>query len=169
MEYLGLSVAQLGVMSERRLDRMINPLVSGMPAFLAEQGGVSSGFMIAQYTALSLTGENRRLASPAALDAGVTSGLQEDMLCHATPSALKTVGIVDNVRYILAIELLAAIQASGFRAHTFAPLTERMLESMRLIFPPYSDDRPLGEEIETLTALLSERAPGYWENEHADS
>lgn len=164
MEYLGQSVAQLGVMSERRLDRMINPLVSGLPAFLAEQGGASSGFMIAQYTALSLTGENRRLASPAALDAGVTSGLQEDMLCHATPSALKTASIVDNTRYILAIELLAAVQASRFLAPAPAPATARMLRAFGQVFAPYTDDRPLGEEIEAMMRLLKDQAPGYWDN-----
>jgi histidine ammonia-lyase len=163
VEYLGLSVAQLGVISERRLDRMVNPLVSEMPAFLAQQGGDSSGFMIAQYTALSLTGDNRRLASPAALDGGVTSGLQEDLLCHATSSALKTVKIVDNVRHILAIELLAAMQASGYAVHELAPTTTRMVKSVRQYFKPYNDDRPLGQEIESMATFLTEKSPGFWD------
>jgi histidine ammonia-lyase len=163
VEYLGLSVAQLGVISERRLDRMVNPLVSEMPAFLAQQGGNSSGFMIAQYTALSLTGDNRRLASPAALDGGVTSGLQEDLLCHATSSALKTGRIVDNVRHILAIELLAAMQASGYAIHALAPATTRMVKSVRQYFKPYNDDRPLGEEIERMATFLTEKVPGFWD------
>jgi len=162
MEYLGLSVAQLGAMSERRLDRMINPLLNDLPAFLAAPGGASSGFMIAQYTALSLTGENRRLAAPAALDAGVTSGLQEDMLCHATPSALKTFAIVNNVRYLLSIELLAAIQASMFSTHAFAPVTRQMIKALQKVVQPYNDDRPLSDDIEILAALLNTKSPGFW-------
>ncbi|MFP3608267.1 aromatic amino acid lyase, partial [Paraburkholderia sp. SIMBA_053] len=74
-------------------------------------GGTCSGFMIAQYTAASLVAQNRRLALPASLDGGITSGLQEDHLCHATPAALKALEIVDNAGRIVAIELLAAAQA----------------------------------------------------------
>jgi len=84
---LAVGVAEMAAMAERRLDRLVNPLVSGLPAFLATDGGAGSGFMIAQYTALSLVAENRRLAAPASLDGGVTSGLQEDHLSHATPGA----------------------------------------------------------------------------------
>jgi histidine ammonia-lyase len=85
MDHMAVAVAELGMISERRLDRMLNPLVSGLPAFLAQSGGTASGFMIAQYAAVSLVAENRRLAAPASLDGGITSALQEDMLCHATP------------------------------------------------------------------------------------
>ena len=82
---LGIAVAELAAMSERRVDRLVNPLVSGLPAFLAADDGAGSGFMIAQYTAVSLVADNRRLAAPASLDGGVTSGLQEDHLepCHS--------------------------------------------------------------------------------------
>jgi len=114
MDQIGLVVAQLGMHSESRLARLINPLVSGLPAFLAQDGGVASGFMIAQYVAVSLVGENRRLAAPAGLDGGSTSALQEDMLCHATPAALKALQILDNARQIIAIELLAACQGYDF-------------------------------------------------------
>ncbi len=85
---LGIAVAELAAMSERRIDRLVNPLVSKLPAFLAPDSGVDSGFMIAQYTAVALVAENRRLAAPASLDGGITSGLQEDHLSHATPAAL---------------------------------------------------------------------------------
>src|SRR6201996_2907049 len=74
-------------------------------------GWTGSGFMIAQYTAASLVAQTRRLALPASLDGGITSGLQEDHLCHATPAALKALEIVDNTGRIVAIELLAAAQA----------------------------------------------------------
>ena len=82
---LGIAVAEPAAMSERRIDRLVNPLVSGLPAFLAADSGAGSGFMIAQYTALSLGAENRRRAAPASLDGGVTSGLQEDHLAKRPP------------------------------------------------------------------------------------
>ena len=108
---LGTAVAEMAAMSERRLDRLVNPLVSNLPAFLATDDGAGSGFMIAQYTAVSLAADNRRLAAPASLDGGITSGLQEDHLSHATPAALKLLKIIDNAQFIVAIELLAAAQA----------------------------------------------------------
>jgi histidine ammonia-lyase len=108
---LGIAVAELSAMAERRVDRLVNPLLSNLPAFLATDDGAHSGFMIAQYTATSLVADNRRLAAPASLDGGVTSGLQEDHLSHATPGALKLLKIIDNAEIILAIELLAASQA----------------------------------------------------------
>ncbi len=107
MDTLGIAVAEMAAMAERRIDRLVNPHVSGLPAFLAADSGVASGFMIAQYTAASLVALNRRLASPASLDGGITSGLQEDHLTHATPAALKALQILDNAEHILAIELLA--------------------------------------------------------------
>lgn len=163
MEYMGTAVAQLGVMAERRLDRLLNPLVSGLPPFLAQGSGVASGFMIAQYTALSLTGDNRRLAAPAALDAGVTSGLQEDMLCHATPSALKAGQIVRNTRYILAIELVAALQACDGLTGSMAPRTAQLHQRLRQHLPPYHDDRPLHEDLDRASELLHsfEKIPTY--------
>src|SRR6202166_5130008 len=81
---LGIAVAEMAAMSERRVDRLVNPLVSSLPAFLATDGGAGSGFMIAQYTAVSLVAENRRLAAPASLDGGGTSGLQAGHLSPAT-------------------------------------------------------------------------------------
>ena len=108
MDSLATAIAQVAAMAERRLDRLVNPLVSGLPAFLAEPGGTCSGFMIAQYTAASLVAQNRRLAMPASLDGGITSGLQEDHLCHATPAALKALEIVDNAGRIVAIGRIPA-------------------------------------------------------------
>ncbi|MFP4906138.1 aromatic amino acid lyase, partial [Paraburkholderia sp. BR14261] len=111
MDSLATAIAQVAAMAERRLDRLVNPLVSGLPAFLAHACGTRSGFMIAQYTAASLVAQNRREAAPASLDGGVTSGLQEDHLCHATPAALKALAVIENSNRILGIELLAAAQA----------------------------------------------------------
>jgi histidine ammonia-lyase len=135
---------------------LVNPLQSGLPAFLASDSGAGSGFMIAQYTAVSLAGDNRRLAAPASLDGGVTSGLQEDFLVHATPAALKLLKILDNAEFILGIELLAAVQAydlqSGGPAR--APNTDIVYRAVRHRIPHYRDDRPLSGDIERARDLI---------------
>jgi histidine ammonia-lyase len=157
---LGIAVAELAAMSERRIDRMVNPLVSGLPSFLAADGGASSGFMIAQYTAVSLVAQNRRLAAPASLDGGVTSGLQEDHLAHATPAALKLLEILDNAESILGIELLAAAQAYDLQSGALAraPRTDLVYRAVRGQIPHYRDDRPLAADIERARLLIQGRA-----------
>jgi histidine ammonia-lyase len=161
MDQMAVAMAELGLNSERRLDRMVNPLVSGLPAFLAQPGGTASGFMIAQYTAVSLVGENRRLAAPSSLDGGITSGLQEDMLCHATPAALKALDIVGNVQKILAIELLAACQSYDLLEIGMkpAPRTRALYAALRGVIAAYADDRPLGEDIAAAATFIDERTP----------
>ena len=159
---LALSLAQIGMMSERRIDRLVNPLVSGLPGFLARDAGENSGFMIAQYTASALCSENRRLAAPASTDGGVTSGLQEDFLAHPTAAANKLMGIIANFEYILAIELMAAAQAHDLRSGEAAraPGTELIHHFVRQHIAPYADDRPLGDDIEALRqAIRAENAP----------
>ncbi len=153
---LGIAVAELAAMSERRLDRLVNPLVSDLPAFLAVDNGAGSGFMIAQYTAVSLAADNRRLAAPASLDGGVTSGLQEDHLSHATPGALKLLKIIDNAEIIVAIELLAAVQAYDLQRDGLARAgrTDAVYRRVRALIPLYRDDRPLGVDIQSVRELL---------------
>jgi histidine ammonia-lyase len=153
---LGIAVAEMAAMAERRVDRLVNPLLSHLPAFLATQEGVGSGFMIAQYTAVSLVGDNRRLAAPASLDGGVTSGLQEDHLSHATPGALKLLKIIDNAQLILAIELLAAAQAYELQpdSRARAAQTDAVYRRVRAVIPQYGDDRPLGADIQAAHDLL---------------
>ncbi len=153
---LGVALAEVAAMSERRIDRLVNPLVSGLAPFLAADGGAGSGLMIAQYTAVSLVAQNRRLAAPASLDGGVTSGLQEDHLCHATPAALKLLKIVDNAELVLAIEMLAAAQAYDLRprGRTQAPGTRRLFDAIRARVPIYLDDRPLGVDIGSVAELM---------------
>jgi histidine ammonia-lyase len=153
---LGIAVAELAAMSERRIDRLVNPLVSGLPAFLASDSGAGSGFMIAQYTAVSLVADNRRLAAPASLDGGITSGLQEDHLCHPTPAALKLLKILDNAEFILGIELLAAVQAYDLQgaAPARAPNTDIVYCAVRSRIPHYRDDRPLARDMERARELI---------------
>jgi len=161
MDSLATAIAQVATMAERRLDRLVNPLVSGLPAFLAEPGGTCSGFMIAQYTAASLVAQNRRLAMPASLDGGITSGLQEDHLCHATPAALKALEIVDNAGRIVAIELLAAAQAYDLQTLDArrAPYTDSLWRSVRGVVPTYRDDRPLADDMAAAFRMIAETAP----------
>lgn len=101
------------LIAERRLDRLVNPHVSGLPAFLVSNPGVNSGMMIAQYVAASLCAQNRQLAQPAVLDNFVTSGLQEDHLSLGTNAALKLHQVLENCTQVLAIEYLLAAQASN--------------------------------------------------------
>jgi histidine ammonia-lyase len=157
---LATALAQVSAMSERRMDRLVNPLVSGLPPFLASDPGSNSGFMIAQYTAAALANENRRLSAPASTDGGITSGLQEDFLAHPTPAANKLLALIDNAEYILAIELMAAAQAHEFLVGTGsrAPGTDAVYKAVRAIVPPYADDRPLSHDIETLRRLVSKAA-----------
>jgi histidine ammonia-lyase len=135
---------------------LVNPLVSGLPAFLASDSGAGSGFMIAQYTAASLVADNRRLAAPASLDGGITSGLQEDHLCHATPAALKLLKILDNAEFIVGIELLAAVQAYDLQgaAPARAPNTDIVYRAVRSGIPHYRDDRPLARDMERARELI---------------
>jgi histidine ammonia-lyase len=156
MDSLATAAAELAAVSERRIDRLVNPLVSGLPAFLAAEGGVFSGYMIIQYTAASLVAENRRLAAPASLDGGITSALQEDILTHATPAADKALSIVSNLQTVLAIELLAAAQAYDVQPQPAAKAvkTGQVYELIRTHIAVYHDDRPLNTDVATLSALI---------------
>jgi histidine ammonia-lyase len=156
MDSLAVAAAEVAAISERRIDRLVNPLVSGLPAFLAGDSGVSSGYMIAQYTAAALTAENRRLAAPASLDGGITSALQEDMLTHATPAAWKVLSILDNLERILAIELLAAAQAYDLQPQKRgkAQRTDALYRRIRTTIPIYGDDRPMNEDFDRMRTVM---------------
>ncbi|WP_275788426.1 HAL/PAL/TAL family ammonia-lyase [Pararhizobium gei] len=156
LDAMTVAIAQISAMSERRIDRLINPLVSGLPAFLAVDPGAGSGFMIAQYTAAALAAENRRLGAPASLDGGITSALQEDFLGHPTAAANKLLAVIDNAEQILGIELAAAVQAHDFRASVAerAAGTDLLYRLVRAALPPYADDRPLGKDLERARDLI---------------
>jgi histidine ammonia-lyase len=162
MDSLATAAAELAAISERRIDRLVNPLVSGLPAFLASGSGVESGFMIIQYTAAALVAENRRLAMPASLDGGITSALQEDILTHATPAAAKALAILDNLETVLAIELAAAAQAYDLQTSSVgkAEMTEALFRRVRHETAFYRDDRPLNVEIRNVQQML--KATAAW-------
>lgn len=156
MDQLAIAAADLAMIAERRIDRLVNPLVSGLPAFLAIERGVCSGFMIAQCAATALVAENRRLAAPASLDGGVTSGLQEDVLAHATPAAAKALAILDNLAQVLAIEALCAAQAYDLqdRTRAIAPRTAAVRRQIRAVIPLYADDHPLNDDFAAMRAVM---------------
>ncbi|WP_263263877.1 histidine ammonia-lyase [Pseudomonas sp. RIT-PI-S] len=154
-DLMALAIAELAGVAERRLDRLINPLVSGLPAFLVARPGVNSGMMIAQYVAAALVGENRQLAQPAVVDNFVTSALQEDHLSLGTSAALKLLKIVQNATQVLAIEYLLAAQAFEFlKAQRFGVGTGYAWQQLREAVPPYDEDRWLAPDIATASRLL---------------
>ncbi|SFN53856.1 histidine ammonia-lyase [Candidatus Pantoea varia] len=154
-DLLAIALAELGSIAERRLDRLVNPLVSGLPPFLVAEPGVNSGMMIAQYVAASLCAENRQLAQPAVLDNYVTSGLQEDHLSLGTGSALKLLKLVSNVDHIIAIEYLLAAQALEFHGESqLAAGTRRAWQHLRQVVECWQQDRWLAPDIARAVAQI---------------
>jgi len=154
-DLLAIAMAEIGSIAERRLDRLVNPHVSGLPAFLVSNPGVNSGMMIAQYVAASLCAQNRQLAQPAVLDNYVTSGLQEDHLSLGTNAALKLHQVLENCTQVLAIEYLLAAQAFEFlKEQRFGVGTDAAWRLLREQVPAYLEDRWLAPDIARAAALL---------------
>lgn len=113
-DFLGIAIAEIANVSERRIERLVNPQLSGLPAFLTPHGGLHSGFMIAQYAAAALVSENKVLAHPASVDSIPSSANQEDHVSMGTIAARKARDILFNAQNVVAIELLSAAQAIDF-------------------------------------------------------
>lgn len=151
-DYAAIAASELGSISERRIERLVNPDLSGLPAFLVSDSGINSGFMIAHVTAVALCGENKILAHPASVDSLPTSGCTEDHVSMGMTAALKLRTITENVRTILIIELLAATQALEF-AKPLQPgeKLRGVYRKVREIVPRLEDDAPFSPMIEDLT------------------
>ncbi|QUY49118.1 histidine ammonia-lyase [Serratia plymuthica] len=161
-DLLAIAIAELGGIAERRIDRLINPLVSGLPAFLVSEPGVNSGMMIAQYVAAALCAENRQLAQPCVVDNYVTSALQEDHLSMGTGAALRLHKALANVNQILAIEYLLAAQAFEFLTqYRFGTGTGRAWQRLRQSVAPYHQDRWLAPDIAASAALIADQGVLY--------
>lgn len=115
LDFLAMAAAELAGISERRVERLVNPVLSGLPPFLINAGGLNSGFMIAQYTAASLVSENKVLCHPASVDSIPSSANQEDHVSMGATAARKARQVIDNVGRVLGLELLTAGQAVDFR------------------------------------------------------
>ena len=152
-DYLALAIAETGALSERRIALLIDSHMSGLPAFLVKDGGVNSGFMMAQVTAAALASENKSHAHPASVDSLPTSANQEDHVSMATFAARRLHTMLDNVADIIAIELLAAAQGIEFhRPKKSSPAIEAVISGLREISPRYEKDRSLSSDIRRVAA-----------------
>jgi histidine ammonia-lyase len=157
LDLMAIVLAQLGSISERRIDRMVNPLTSDLPPFLARSPGLESGFMLAQVSAAALASENKILAHPASVDSIPTSGNKEDFVSMGMAAALKLGPILSNVCAILSIELLTACEAIDRLAPLkTGQLAERARNLVRRVVPPLSHDRPLHRDIARIGDLIAQ-------------
>ncbi|WP_309571962.1 histidine ammonia-lyase [Deinococcus sp.] len=141
IDALKVAVAELGSISERRCEQLLNPALSGLPGFLAPQGGLNSGFMIAQYTAAALVSENKVLAHPASVDTIPTSANQEDHVSMGAHGARQLRAILENVQNVIGIELLCAAQALDFQQLRAGRGAQAAWEHIRAQIPNMTSDR----------------------------
>jgi histidine ammonia-lyase len=158
LDTLAIGLAQLSGITERRVDRLVNPLTSeGLPPFLASDRGLNSGYMIAQYVAAALVSELRLIAHPASVDSIPTSGLQEDYNAMAAASAVKARRAVGLARQVVAIELLLAAQALDFRAPlTPGRGTAAARDAVRRRIAPLRADRYLKGDLDLALTLVQD-------------
>ena len=155
LDFLAIAACDLGSISERRTDRMLDANRSiGLPAFLAFNAGVDSGLMIAQYTQASMVSENKRLAVPSSVDSIPTSAMQEDHVSMGWNAACKLRLAINNLRRILAIEILAATRAIDFRAPlTASPALTKVVAEVRKVVDGPGPDRVLSQEMAKVETL----------------
>ena len=152
---LALAIAEIGALSERRTAMLMDPALSGLPAFLVEHGGLNSGFMIAQVTAAALASENKSLAHPASVDSLPTSANQEDHVSMATFAARRLHTMLDNTAGVVAIEWLAAAQALDFQRPLASSVAIECLHAqLRAKVPRLDADRLMAPDIAAATALV---------------
>jgi histidine ammonia-lyase len=155
LDYAAIAIADLGTISERRVERLVNPDLSGLPAFLAPQAGTNSGMMIAQVAAVSLIAENNVLAHPASVTNLPTSANKEDHVSMGMTSALKFAQVVKNVEIILAIELMCAAQGLDFlKPLRPSPRLQAVYSRVRERVPFIEKDSVLSNYIESLVPLV---------------
>jgi histidine ammonia-lyase len=155
LDFLCMAVAELANISERRIERLVNPQLSGLPAFLVSEGGLNSGFMIAQYTAASLVSENKVLSHPACVDSIPTSANKEDHVPMSPISARKCREIVKNSEVVIAIELLCGAQALDlFTNLKPGDGTLAAYKVIRAVVPHLDRDRVLHRDIEAVVQLM---------------
>jgi histidine ammonia-lyase len=158
LDAMAMAVAELASISERRIERLVNPNLSdGLPAFLTSDGGLNSGFMIPQYVAASLVSENKALCHPASVDSIPTSAGQEDHVSMGNASGLKAWQVIGNAERALAIELLAGAQAVEFLAPLEPGIGGRAThDAVRRLSQRLRDDRPLADDIERVAAAIGD-------------
>ena len=158
LDYLAIALTELGSISERRTDRILDPdRSSGLPPFLATEPGLKSGYMLAQYTAAALVAENRVLSHPASIESIPTSGLQEDHVSMGWGAGRKLFEVLENTSRVLGVELVCTVEGIGHRLPLRpSPRTAAVVDVVRSVVPPLSDDRPIGGDIESAARLVTD-------------
>ncbi|SEQ18952.1 histidine ammonia-lyase [Piscibacillus halophilus] len=158
MDLLKIGMAEVANMSERRIERLVNPQLNDLPPFLSPEPGLQSGAMIMQYTAASLVSENKTLAHPASVDSIPSSANQEDHVSMGTIGARHAAHIIENVRRVIAIELICAMQAVELRGGPshMAETTSNLYQTAREIVPSIKRDRVFSKDIERLQEWLQD-------------
>lgn len=158
MDFFKIAMAELASISERRIERLVNPQLNDLPAFLSPDPGLQSGAMIMQYTAASLVSENKTLAHPSSVDSIPSSANQEDHVSMGTIGARHAYSIIENVRRVLAIEMICAMQAVEYRGiEKMSPLTKKFFIEGRKVVPSIIKDRVFSKDIEALAKWLKEK------------
>jgi len=157
-DFLAIALSELANISERRIERLVNPQLSGLPGFLTGKGGLNSGFMITQYVAASIVSENKVLCHPASVDSIPSSANQEDHVSMGTTAARKLRTVIDNVFKVLGIEYLAATQAIDFTQGKLGAGTQKAYEKLRSVVPHLEEDREMHIDMAKAEALVKEKA-----------
>ncbi len=154
-DMIALAVCEIGSLSERRIAMLVDPALSGMPAFLTPRPGLNSGFMIPQVTAAALVSENKQKAYPASVDSIPTSANQEDHVSMAAHGARRLKGMVENAEAVVGIELLAAAQGCDFHAPlASSPVLEKVRAALRIEVPSLDEDRYFATDMEAANGLV---------------
>ncbi|RFU64904.1 histidine ammonia-lyase [Peribacillus glennii] len=155
MDFLKIAAAEFASISERRIERLVNPQLSDLPPFLSSQPGLQSGAMIMQYCAASLVSENKTLAHPASVDSIPSSANQEDHVSMGTIASRHAHAIIQNVRRVLAIECICAMEAVRYRGvDKMSPQTRAFYDKARKAVPQITADRVFSEDIERMADFL---------------
>jgi histidine ammonia-lyase len=158
-DMIAMALCEIGSLAERRVAMLVDPALSGLPAFLTPRPGLNSGFMIPQVTAAALVSENKQRAWPASVDSIPTSANQEDHVSMAAHGSRRLLGMAANVDAVLGIELLAACQGCDFHAPlTSSPVVEAVRAALRTEVPTLADDRHMAPDIAAATALIASGA-----------
>jgi histidine ammonia-lyase len=156
MDYLTIAMAELGSISEQRIEKMINPAISELPAFLMKKAGINSGFMIVQVAAASIVSENKTLAHPASVDTIPTSADKEDHVSMGAWAARKCLIVLKNVERVLAMELMAAAQGVDLlRPLRSTKKIEEVHAKIRKTVPYFEEDAPFYESIDSIMNLIA--------------
>ncbi|MDQ7843503.1 MAG: histidine ammonia-lyase [Armatimonadota bacterium] len=157
LDLLAIAASALAGIAERRIERLVNPHLSGLPAFLTRDGGLHSGLMLAQYTAAALVSENKVLSHPSSVDSIPTSANQEDHVSMGAIAARKARAVVGHAQQVLGIELLCAAQALDLRAPLRpAPGTGAARAALRALVPTLAGDRVLAPDLAAVRRLVAE-------------